>query len=432
MEVWIPCGWVISPFLFPAKGNMIIRYRGKGKAFSHISAGDVLSNRIPRERIQGKIIFIGASAVGIGEFHPTPVDVLFPGVEVHATLVDNILKNDFLSRPDWVPGSELLMVIGSGIFSTLLLGWTGAVWSLFALILGALGLWQGSQWAFQTKGVFLSPLFPLIALGGNFFFLTFLKYWREEKKAKTHAEELLLNQDFTIQCLTSLIETRHSETGGHILRTQRYVRALCQPLASHPKFREFLNADTIEHLYKSAPLHDIGKTGVPDSILLKPGKLNANEFEEMKKHTAYGRDAIQRAEKKFGYGASSSFLRLAKEMAYTHHEKWDGSGYPEGLQGEEIPIAGRIMALADIYDGIIWQRVYKHSSTHNDAVSLITQLKGIAFDPDVVDAFLEVHEEFRQINLEFSDYEESNDVTHKDIRPFVEQLLPGLLIKTNK
>jgi adenylate cyclase len=341
-------------------------------------------------------------------------------VEVHATLVDNILKKDFLSRPNWAPGSELLMVIGSGIFSTLLLCWAGAAWSLVALVLGALGLWQGSQWAFQTKGFFLSPLFPLIALGGNFFFLTFLKYWREEKKAKTRAKELMLSQDFTIQCLASLIETRHSETGGHILRTQRYVRALCRPLVSHPKFREFLNAEAIEHLYKSAPLHDIGKVGVLDSILLKPSKLNFDEFEEMKKHTAYGRDAIQRAEIKFGYGASNTFLRLAKEMAYTHHERWDGSGYPEGLKGEEIPIAGRIMALADIYDGIIWQRVYKHSSTHKDAVSLITQLNGIVFDPDVVHAFLEVQEEFRQIDLEFADHEETNNVTHKDIHPSVE------------
>jgi len=136
----------------------------------------------------------------------------------------------------------------------------------------------------------------------------------------------------------------------------------------------------------------------------------------------YGRDAIQRAEEKFGYGASasSSFLRLAKEIAYTHHEKWNGSGYPEGLKGENIPISGRIMALADVYDSIIYQRVYKPSFVHKDAVLLITHLKGIVFDPDVVDAFLEVRDEFRQIDLEFADHEEASDVAYKDVRTSLE------------
>jgi putative two-component system response regulator len=173
----------------------------------------------------------------------------------------------------------------------------------------------------------------------------------------------------------------------------------------------------------------IGKVGVADSILLKPDKLNSDEFEEMKKHTLYGRYAIQRAEEKFGYGTSSSFLRLAKEIAYTHHERWDESGYPEGLKGEGIPISGRIMALADVYDGLTCRRVYKPSFTHKEAVSLVTQLKGIVFDPDVVDVFLEVHEEFGQIDLELADYEEANDVIHKDIHTSVEASSPTSLDK---
>ena len=411
------------------KANLIIRYRGKGKSFAYVSAGDILSNRIPRGRIQGRIIFLGTSATGLGEFRPTPLDPVFPGVEVHATLVDNILKKDFFSRPNWVPGFELLLVVGSGIFSTLFLSWTGAWWSLLVLGLGALGLWQGGQWVLQTKGFFLSPVVPLIALGGNFSFLTLFKYWREEKKVKARTREIALTQDFTIQCLTSLIETRDSETGGHILRTQRYVKALCQRLVTHPKFREFLNPGTIEDLYKSAPLHDIGKVGVPDSILLKHGKLTHNELEEMKKHTLYGRDAIQRAEEKFGYNASGSFLRLAKEIAYTHHEKWDGSGYPEGLKGESIPISGRIMALADVYDSIVHQRVYKPSFAHKDAVSIITQLKEIVFDPDIVDTFLEVLDEFRKIDLEFVDHEEANEVVYKDVRASIEDSVFGSLDK---
>jgi response regulator RpfG family c-di-GMP phosphodiesterase len=257
----------------------------------------------------------------------------------------------------------------------------------------------------QAKGIFLSPLIPIIALGGNFAWLTLLKYWQEERKAKARARDILRTQDFTILCLASLTETRHRETGRHILRTQRYVRCLCRQLASNPKFRAFLDPETIEQLYKSAPLHDIGKVGVPDSILLKPGQLTPAEYDEVKKHTTYGRDVIQRAEEKFGAGANISFLRLAKEIAYSHHERWDGSGYPQNLKGESIPLSSRIMALADVYDAVTSPRVYKAPIPHDEVVTLLTHQRGKALDPDLVDAFLAVQGEFRQIALEYGDHE---------------------------
>jgi response regulator RpfG family c-di-GMP phosphodiesterase len=257
----------------------------------------------------------------------------------------------------------------------------------------------------QTQGIFLSPLIPIIALGGNFALLTLIKYWQEERKARARARDLIRTQDFTILCLASLTETRHRETGRHILRTQRYVRCLCRQLASHPKFRPFLDPETIEQLYKSAPLHDIGKVGVPDHILLKPGTLTPAEYEEVKKHTIYGRDVIQRAEEKFGGGANISFLRLAKEIAYSHHERWDGTGYPQHLKGESIPLSSRIMTLADVYDTVTSPRVYKAAIPHEEAVALLTNLRGKSLDPDLVDAFLAVQEEFRQIALEYGDHE---------------------------
>jgi putative two-component system response regulator len=159
-----------------------------------------------------------------------------------------------------------------------------------------------------------------------------------------------------------------------------------------------------EQLCKSAPLHDIGKVGVPDNILLKPGELTPAEYEDVKKHTTYGRDVIQRAEEKFGSGANISFLRLAKEIAYSHHERWDGSGYPQNLKGESIPLSSRIMALADVYDTVTSPRVYKPPVPHDEAVTLITYQRGRALDPDLVDAFLAVQEEFRQIALEYADH----------------------------
>lgn len=387
-----------------SRGNLLIHYRGKSRTFKYFSAGDVLSDRIPREHIQGKLVFVGISAAGLGDVHPTPLDTVFPGVEVHATIVDNILKKDFLARPTWAPSLELFLVGVCGVFSTLLLARTGAAWSLLALGGGALGLWQGAQWVLQTKGIFLSPLIPIIAVGGNFALLTLLKYWQEERKAKTRARDIVRTQDFTILCLASLTETRHRETGRHILRTQRYVRCLCRQLASSPKFHAFLDPETTEQLYKSAPLHDIGKVGVPDNILLKPGELTPAEYEEVKKHTTYGREVIQRAEEKFGSGANISFLRLAKEIAYSHHERWDGSGYPQNLKGESIPLSSRIMALADIYDTVTSPRVYKPPIPHDEAITLLTHQRGKALDPHVVDAFLAVQEEFRKIALEFADH----------------------------
>jgi putative two-component system response regulator len=236
----------------------------------------------------------------------------------------------------------------------------------------------------------------------------YLKHENEilESKVKERTLELALTQEVTIHSLASLAETRDNETGGHIRRTQHYVRLLAEYLCTSPGFSAFLDEETIDLLYKSAPLHDIGKVGVPDAILLKPGKLTTEEFEEMKKHTVYGRDAILTAEKAFGDRQSSSFLRLARAIAYSHHERWDGRGYPEGLAGEDIPVPGRLMALADVYDALISRRVYKPPLPHRQAVEIIAEGQGTQFDPDVTSAFLEITDDFRRIALEFADHDD--------------------------
>ncbi|MBF0530335.1 MAG: two-component system response regulator, partial [Deltaproteobacteria bacterium] len=207
-----------------------------------------------------------------------------------------------------------------------------------------------------------------------------------EIKVKERTRELALTQEVTIESMASLAETRDPETGGHIRRTQHYVKLLAEALKNNPKFSQVLDDDPIDILFKSAPLHDIGKVGVPDHILLKPGKLTDEEFEQMKMHTIYGRNALFSAEKRLG---NNSFLRVAREIAYTHQEKWNGTGYPEGLKGSEIPIPGRLMALADVYDALISKRTYKPPFPHEKAVSIIAEGRGSHFDPDVVDAFLQ-------------------------------------------
>jgi putative two-component system response regulator len=232
-----------------------------------------------------------------------------------------------------------------------------------------------------------------------------------EEKVKERTQELSLTQEITIECLASLAETRDPETGGHIKRTKEYVRELARNLQNHPRFSSYLDNDRIDLIYKSAPLHDIGKVGVPDSILLKPGKLTPDEWEEMKKHTLYGRNALRVAEKQLG---KDSFLKYAREIAYSHHEKWDGSGYPEGLSGDEIPISGRLMAVADVYDTLISKRVYKAPFPHAKAVNIIEEEKAKAFDPDLVDIFLALEKNFRNIAMTFVDSEEQREILSID------------------
>jgi putative two-component system response regulator len=208
-------------------------------------------------------------------------------------------------------------------------------------------------------------------------------------------------QNVVVLAMASLGETRDNETGNHLRRTQHYVRALALHLCSHPRFSALLTPENIDMIYKSAPTHDIGKVGIPDSILLKPGKLDPDEFEVMKTHTTLGFEAIQRAEASLGH--DMPFLRFAKEITLSHQEKWDGSGYPRGLRGEEIPISARLMALADVYDALISRRVYKPPFTHAQARDLILAGRAQHFDPDVTDAFLALEAEFQAIAQRFAD-----------------------------
>jgi len=224
-----------------------------------------------------------------------------------------------------------------------------------------------------------------------------------EEEVASRTQALAELQDATIRAMASLAETRDNETGNHIRRTQHYVEALARHLQNHPRFKEELTDTNIETIFKSAPLHDIGKVGIPDRILLKPGKLTPEEFEIMKTHTTLGRDAIVAAESETTQ--DNPFFRYAKEITYSHQEKWDGSGYPEGLMGNNIPLSARLMAVADVYDALISERVYKAAFPHEQAVEIIRDGRGSHFDPDMVDAFLALSEEFRRIAQRFADGE---------------------------
>jgi len=225
----------------------------------------------------------------------------------------------------------------------------------------------------------------------------------EAEVARRMGENLLI-QEVSIHALAHLAETRDPETGNHLRRTQGYVHALAFFLQDHPRFSDFLTPANIEILAKSAPLHDIGKVGIPDHILLKPGKLTPEEWRIMKTHAEIGSKAIEMAER--DTTRPVEFLTLAKEIAHWHHERWDGGGYPDGLKGEAIPISARLMTLADVFDALINRRVYKDAMPFSEAHDIIVAESGRQFDPDVVTAFRSLFNGFQAIAARYSDSED--------------------------
>ena len=295
----------------------------------------------------------------------------------------------------WIFEVALAAVFNAGRYD---LGWyAGRVYGLLggSFVLGVLLLENGLLYARLVKAHENERAVAAFLRDQNEFL---------DSEVKRRTKEVELIQDVTILAMASLAESRDNETGNHLRRTQQYVLALAKELQSHPRFRAELDDKTIEMLFKSAPLHDIGKVGIPDAILLKPGKLTPEEFEIIKTHTAIGRDAIAAAEKLID--SPSTFLHLAREIAHYHQEKWDGSGYPEGLRGDAIPLSARLMALADVYDALISRRVYKPAYPHEQAVSIIRDGKGKHFDPDIVAAFLRLERQFRAISERYADSEE--------------------------
>lgn len=255
-----------------------------------------------------------------------------------------------------------------------------------------------------SPAILLARVATQLALKASADFLRDKNDFLEQEVAR-RTQELSDAQDVTILAMTSLAETRDSDTGNHIRRTQHYVKALAEALIAHPRFADKLSTQIINVLFKSAPLHDIGKVGIPDRILLKPSSLSVEEFDIMKTHTTLGFEAIEQAEKTLG--TQVPFLQMAKEIALSHQEKWDGSGYPQGLKGDAIPMSARLMAVADVYDALISQRVYKPALPHDRAVQIVFQGRGSHFDPDMVDAFIGIQDEFNDIAQRFKDADDN-------------------------
>ena len=394
----------VGDYVVPVDGkaNALLRYRGPKQTFPYVSAADVMSGRLPDDTLRDKIVFVGTTALGTREVVATPLDTLFVGVEAQATVADNLLQQDFLRRSQFGTVLEGIMVLVVGVVVTALVATTRTVSAVLASGLGIAAVWYFTGWLLSTRGVFVSPVMPTIGVMAALAIMTFVKYAVERGRADTAGRERTNAQQLMVQTLLSLTETRDAETGRHSRRTQQYARLLAEQLSTNPEFQEYLTPERVDLISSLAPLHDIGKVGVPDHILNKPGALTPDELVEMQRHPQYGYDVILKAEGRVGV-RDDLILSVAKDIVYTHHEKWDGTGYPRRLRGTEIPIEGRVMAVVDVYDATTTRTLYRPSMSHDDAVKFIISRQATHFDPAVVQAFANVAPRFKIVAAENHD-----------------------------
>ncbi len=306
------------------KGNLLLRYRGRKRTFAYVSAADALSGVVPQEAVRDKIVLVGTTALGTREVVATPLDTLFAGVEVQATVADNLLQQDFLRRPVYATTVESQAALILGIAIVLLTATVGVVAGVIAGAGGTAALWGGSAWLLSAKGAYVSPLFPTMSAMSVCAAVTFAKFAVERLRADRASREKAIAQRLMVQTLLSLTQARDAETGEHSRRTQRYAKLLAEQLATNSDFQHALTPDRIELLSSLAPLHDIGKVGIPDHILNKPGRLTPDELTEMRRHPVIGREVILKAEQQVGV-LDDEILAMAKDIVYTHHERWDGT-----------------------------------------------------------------------------------------------------------
>lgn len=386
------------------RGLALLRFNGKPHLYPAISAVDILNGNFRASDIKGKIVFIGSSAAALNDLHSTIFDPQFPGLKSQAAVIENITTNNFIREPSWAAIAILLTCIATGLLISSLYMLLRDPFKLFlcsATLTGAILLI--SIYMFESTGLFISPATPILVTLVLFILFTATGFAVEKRHAYEWFKKLANARQVTMVSMAAVAETRDPETGAHIKRTQHYVKAIAEQLRNTGNYSNILTQEFIDLLFVSAPLHDIGKVGVPDNILLKPGKLTEAEFELMKKHPEYGKKIIYSTAQKI---EGDNFLVIAGEIALTHHEKWDGTGYPSGLAGHNIPLSGRIMAVADVYDALINRRCYKPPFPHEVSIGIMRAARGKIFDPVILDAFFSIEAIILEIASSYKDKDE--------------------------
>ncbi|WP_273809108.1 MULTISPECIES: CHASE2 domain-containing protein [unclassified Pseudomonas] len=383
------------------EGQALLRLHSGAEHYPEVSALAVLSGAVAPATLKGKVVFVGVSAAGFNDLHTTALGQIFSGVRLQAALTQDLLDDALVRIPQFAGVLQLVLCLTGGLLLAVgfLFNRSQRRFALLAAALVVLPQLLGA-WLFVRHDVFLPLAAPLLLVA----MLSALALITRIILARQHEErwrrQLERSRQVTIESMAAVAETRDPETGAHIKRTQYYVRAIAEQLRQSGHAPEQLTPDYIKLLFLSAPLHDIGKVGVPDAILLKPGRLTPEEMQVMQRHAEFGRQIILSTA---SHLEDDNFLALAAEIASTHHEKWDGSGYPNGLSGTGIPLAGRIMAVADIYDALISRRCYKEPFSHADSLQMMREMRGSTFDPLVLDAFLAIEPQICAIAQRFHD-----------------------------
>ncbi len=364
-----------------------------------ISAIDILENKIAKEQIAGKIILLGSSATGVEKGEILSNHKKISNTMIHARLIENILNDELYRQPKNYKKFNLFLSLFLSLFMVYLLyrRWFIAISVLFFLTMTISSIWVSLLY---INHVYISIGYLWIPFLFFFFIMStsfILLYVQEQKKSN---DALLQSHVAMVDSMILLATIHDDETGGHLLRTKNYVKLLAEYFYKKKIYLDVLTPTYIATLYEAAPLHDIGKIGIPDAILKKPGKLTVEEFEVMKTHSTLGKNVIQNMLNAYD---KNDFLKVAYNIAFYHHEKWNGTGYPMGLKGMEIPIEAQFMTLADIYDALISKRCYKKAFTFEMAEEIIISGKGETYNPKLIEAFLELKEEFKKIALKYHD-----------------------------
>lgn len=371
------------------------------KWYKKISAVDLLKGNVSANMLRGKVVLIGSSAIGLHDQLIVSSGHKVSGAQIHMTMIDNLLYNQVVVQPQIYKNIAIFLSIIFTLFLLFLLVKNRDITMLLSLFIGLLGYSLVTLYMLYND-IYISAGYFYLLLMINFIFISIAFFVIDSYRKRVYVEELNRSHVALLDSMVHVAEVHDIETGAHILRTKKYIRLLAQYIyeqTNHP-YHNRLSPLIIEMLYRTAPLHDIGKVGIPDSVLKKPGKLTFMEYEVMKTHPDLGRHIINNAMKSY---EQNEFFTMAINIAYTHHEKWDGSGYPEGIEGEEIPLEGRFMAIADVYDALVNRRVYKEEFSYAKTYKIMKEGRGTHFDPLLLDAFFEIKEKFREISERYTD-----------------------------
>ena len=367
--------------------------------YKKVSAIDILNNKISPNSLQGKIVIIGSSAAALHDRVIVSGGRTMIGAQVHITMIDNILNDQLIVQPYYYQYINILlsMVLTFLLFFLLIKKQNNLILILFisTLILSVVFTVLALK-----SGVYISTGYLVAPFLIHFFVVSILYIIIDTYERKVFSEELNRSHVALLDSMVHVAEVHDIETGAHIIRTKKYIKHLAEHMHKKGVYAQELSPTIIEMMYRTAPLHDLGKVGIEDAILKKPGKLTPIEYEVMKTHAELGMHIINNAISSY---KENDFFIMARNIAHYHHEKWDGTGYPKGLKGTEIPLESRFMALADVYDALVSKRVYKASFSYEKTLQIIIDGRGKHFDPFLVDAFIEIEDQFREIAQTYLD-----------------------------